>query len=154
MASYNRVILLGNLTRDPELRYIPSGTPVSDIGLAVNDRRKNADGEWVEETTFVDVTLWARTAEVASEYLSKGSPVLIEGRLKLDSWETSDGQKRSKLRVVCERMQMRGSRGGGGSGGGGSPAARQDSQYNQAAPSPQEQHEPGPPPPPDDDIPF
>ncbi|MGW8257899.1 MAG: single-stranded DNA-binding protein, partial [Thermoguttaceae bacterium] len=112
MASFNRVILVGNLTRDPELRYIQSGTAVSDIGLAVNDRRKNSNGEWVEETTFVDVTFWARTAEVASEYLSKGSPVLIEGRLKLDSWETQDGQKRSRLRVVCERMQMLGSKGG------------------------------------------
>ena len=92
MASFNRVILVGNLTRDPELHYIPSGTAVTEIGLAVNDRRKNAQGEWVEETTFVDVTLWGRTAEVASEYLNKGSPVLIEGRLKLDTWE-KDGKK-------------------------------------------------------------
>src|SRR5580704_3602147 len=118
-SSFNRVILVGNLTRDPELRYTPSGTPVCDIGLAVNDRRKNANGEWVEETTFVDVTLWARTAEVASEYLTKGAPVLIEGRLKLDTWESNDGQKKSKLRVVGERMQMLGGRGGGGGGGGG-----------------------------------
>jgi len=155
MASFNRVILLGNLTRDPELRYIPSGTPVCDIGLAVNDRRKNADGEWVEETTFVDVTLWARTAEVASEYLSKGSPVLIEGRLKLDSWETSDGQKRSKLRVVCERMQMVGPRGGGSGGGGGSASPRQSAEYSQPDPSQQEYEDHGPSSgPPDDDIPF
>ncbi len=117
MASFNRVILVGNLTRDPELRYIASGTAVTDIGLAVNDRRKNANGEWVEETTFVDVTLWGRTAEVASEYLSKGSPVLIEGRLKLDTWEDKDGQKRSKLKVVCDRMQMLGGQGQGGQGG-------------------------------------
>ena len=109
MASYNRVVLMGNLTRDPELRYIPSGMAVADIGLAVNDRRKNAQGEWGEETTFVDVTLWGRTAEVASEYLSKGSPVLIEGRLKLDQWE-KDGPKRSKLKVVGEKMQMLGQR--------------------------------------------
>ncbi|QDV67733.1 Single-stranded DNA-binding protein [Rosistilla carotiformis] len=115
MASYNRVILLGNMTRDVELRYTQGGTAVTDIGLAVNDRRKSQTGEWVDETTFVDVTLWGRTAEVASEYLSKGSPVLVEGRLKLDTWET-EGQKRSKLRVVCDRMQMLGS--GGGSGGG------------------------------------
>ncbi len=108
MASYNRVILLGNLTRDPDLRYTPAGTPVVEIGLAVNERRKNANGEWVDEATFVDVTLWGRTAEVAQEYLSKGSPVLIEGRLRLDTWETSEGQKRSKLRVVGERMQMLG----------------------------------------------
>ena len=107
MASYNRVILLGNLTRDVEMRYTPGGTAVTDIGLAVNDRRKNISGEWVDEVTFVDVTLWGRTAEVASEYLHKGAQVLIEGRLKLDTWE-SEGQKRSKLRVVCERMQTLG----------------------------------------------
>lgn len=114
MASYNRVVLVGNLTRDPELRYIPSGTAVSDIGLAVNDRVKR-DGQWVEEVNFIEVTLWARTAEVANEYLSKGSSVLIEGRLKLDRWE-KDGQKFSKLRVVGERMQMLSGRGGGGGG--------------------------------------
>ena len=116
MASYNRVILVGNLTRDPELRYISSGTAVTEIGLAVNDRRKNQSGEWVDETQFIDITLWARTAEVASEYLSKGSSVLIEGRLKLDRWE-KDGQKQSKLRVVGEKMQMLGGRSGGASGG-------------------------------------
>lgn len=154
MASFNRVILLGNVTRDLELRYTPSGTAVTDLGLAVNDRRKNTAGEWVEEVTFVDVTLWGRTAEVASEYLSKGSPVLIEGRLKLDSWETNDGQKRSKLKVVGDRMQLLGSRGGGGGGGGGGsrPAAQQEPDYGQ------DSHD-APPPgpsagPPDDDIPF
>lgn len=109
MASYNRVILMGNLTRDIELKYTQSGLAVTDVGIAVSDRRKNQAGEWVEETTFVDVTLWGRTAEVASEYLSKGSPIFIEGRLKLDTWE-SEGQKRSKLRVVGERMQMLGGR--------------------------------------------
>lgn len=115
MASYNRVILVGNLTRDIDLKYTPGGTAVSDIGIAVNDRRKSASGEWVDETTFVDVTLWGRTAEVASEYLGKGSPILVEGRLKLDTWET-DGQKRSKLRVVCDRMQMLSGNSGGGGG--------------------------------------
>src|SRR5690606_7171469 len=115
MASYNRVVLVGNLTRDPELRYIGSGTAVSDIGLAVNDRVKRGD-QWTDETTFVDITLWGRTAEVANEYLNKGSSVLIEGRLKLDSWE-KDGQKRTKLKVVAEKMQMLGGRGGGGGGG-------------------------------------
>jgi single-strand DNA-binding protein len=84
----------------------------------VNDRRKGPNGDWIEETTFVDVTLWARTAEVASEYLSKGSSVLIEGRLKLDMWE-KDGKKNSKLRVVGETMQMLGGKAGGGGGGGG-----------------------------------
>ena len=149
MASYNRVILVGNVTRDPELRYIASGTAVCDLGLAVNDRKKTASGEWVEETTFIDVTLWARTAEVAGEYLSKGSSVLVEGRLKYDTWETPDGQKRSKLRVVGEKMQMLGGRdGGSGNRGGGG---------GRSAPSPAQQ------PPPDDgdfgdgpgdDIPF
>jgi single-strand DNA-binding protein len=124
MASYNRVILVGNLTRDIELKYTPGGTAVTDIGMAVNDRRKSATGEWVDETTFVDVTLWGRTAEVASEYLSKGSPILVEGRLKLDTWE-SEGQKRSKLRVVCDRMQMLGGGSPGGGGGGGSRPQRQ-----------------------------
>lgn len=154
MASFNRVILLGNVTRDLELRYTPSGMAVTDLGMAVNDKRKNASGEWVEETTFVDVTLWGRTAEVASEYLSKGSPVLIEGRLKLDSWETNDGQKRSKLKVVGEKMQLLGSRGGGGGGGGGGsrPAPQQEQEYRQDSYD-------APPPapsagPPDDDIPF
>ncbi len=128
MASYNRVILMGNLTRDIELRYLPSGMAVTDIGLAVNDRRKNQAGEWVDETTFVDVTLWGRTAEVAGEYLSKGSPVLIEGRLKLDTWET-DGQKRSKLKVIGERMRMLGGRGGGS----GRPQSSDENEYNQPA---------------------
>ena len=108
MASFNRVILVGNLTRDPELRYVAKRTAVSDVGLAVNDRVKRND-EWVEETAFVDVTLWGRTAEVANEFLAKGAPVLIEGRLKYETWE-KDGQKRSKLKVVCDRMQMLGTR--------------------------------------------
>jgi single-strand DNA-binding protein len=127
MASFNRVILVGNLTRDVEVKYLQGGTAVTEIGLAVNDRRKNQQGEWVEETTFVDITLWGRQAEIASEYLSKGSSVLIEGRLKLDSWE-KDGKKNYKLRVVGERMQMLGGRGGGGGppggGGGGSRGAQ------------------------------
>ncbi len=138
MASFNRVILMGNLTRDPELRYVGNNMAVSDIGLAVNDRRKSASGEWVEETTFVDVTLWGRTAEVANEYLSKGSPVLIEGRLKFDSWENKEGEKRSKLRVVGEKMQMLGGRGGGEGGGGSrsggrSAPARNQNEYSEPA---------------------
>jgi single-strand DNA-binding protein len=150
MASFNRVILVGNVTRDPELRYIPSGSAVTEIGLAVNDRRKNAAGEWIEETTFIDVTLWARTAEVASEYLTKGSSVLIEGRLKLDTWE-KDGKKNSKLRVIGERMQMLGGRGGGGAGGG-QGAPRGGARREEAGgPPARDEFEGGPP---DDDIPF
>ncbi len=110
MASYNRVILMGNLTRDIELRYTPNKTAVCDVGLAVNDRRKSASGEWIDETTFVELTFWGRTAEVASEYLTKGSPIFVEGRLKYDTWET-DGQKKHKLSVVVDRMQMLGSKG-------------------------------------------
>jgi single-strand DNA-binding protein len=125
MASFNKVILVGNVTRDPEIKYIASGTAVTEVGLAVNDRRKTPSGEWVEETTYVDVTLWGRTAEVAGEYVTKGSPLLIEGRLKLDTWE-KEGKKNSKLRVVGERMQLLGSRGaGGGNSGSGGGARRQ-----------------------------
>ena len=109
MAAFNRVILMGNITTKIDLRTTQGGTAVCDVSLAVNDRRKNQAGEWIEDTTFVDVTLWGRTAEVAAEYLAKGSPILIEGRLKLETWE-ADGQKRSKLKVVGERMQMLGTR--------------------------------------------
>jgi single-strand DNA-binding protein len=146
MASYNRVILVGNLTRDPELRYIPSGTAVTDIGLAVNDRVKRGD-QWVEEATFVDVTLWGRTAEIANEYLSKGAPVLIEGRLKLDRWE-KDGQKHSKLKVVGERLQMLGAKAGGG-GGRSSGGGESSGSYDES-----EQYSPAGGPPPNEDIPF
>lgn len=121
MASFNKVILVGNLTRDPQVKYTPGGTAVAEIGLAVNrqwfDKQSNSRKE---EVTFVDVTLWGRTAEIAGEYLGKGRPVLIEGRLQTDSWDDKEtGQKRSKLRVVCENMTMLGSRGEGGSPGGG-----------------------------------
>lgn len=164
MASYNRVILLGNMTRDVELKYIQSGTAVTEIGLAVNDRRKTSTGEWVDETTFVDVTLWGRTAEVAAEYLQKGSQILVEGRLKLDTWET-DGQKRSKLRVVCDRMQMLGARSGsGGGGGGGGRAAsgggersqRSSDEYHESEMSQPVGYDSASPKTPDadDDIPF
>lgn len=136
MSSFNQVILMGNLTRDVELRYTPSGTPVTEIGLAVNDRKKDQQGNWVDETTFVDVTFWGRTAEVAGEYLSKGSPVFVSGRLKLDTWE-KDGQKHYKLRVVADRMQLLGGR---QDSGGGSPrqAAAQQTR-NGSATQPQQQ---------------
>jgi len=120
MASFNKVILLGNVTRDPELRYVSNGTPVTEIGLAVNNRRKGPNGEWVDETTFVDVTFWSRDAEIAGEYVTKGSPLMIEGRLKLDTWE-KDGKKNSKLRVVGEKLVLLGNRQGGPEGGRGGP---------------------------------
>jgi single-strand DNA-binding protein len=164
MASYNRVILMGNLTADVDLRYTPSNTAVTDVTVAVNERRKTPNGEWVEETVFVDVTLWGRTAEVASEYLSKGSPVFIEGRLKQDRWE-QDGQKRSKLKVVCDRMQLIGSRGGEGGGGGSRPSRAPARSSSQQAPQYDESEyshgvediapsRPGSSGPPEDDIPF
>jgi single-strand DNA-binding protein len=118
MASFNRVILMGNLTRDVEVRYLQNGTAVTDISLAINDRRKNNAGEWVDEVSYFDVTLWARNAEVAGEYLTKGSPVLIEGRLKQETWE-QEGQKRSKVKVIADQMRMVGGKGGGGGGPGG-----------------------------------
>jgi single-strand DNA-binding protein len=172
MASYNRVILIGNLTRDPELKYLPSGMAVMDVGLAVNDRRKNPNGEWIEEVTFVDITFFGRTAEVVSEYVSKGSPLFVEGRLKLDTWETPDHQKRSKLKVIGDRIQLLGNKGGTGGGQGG-PGARQPvgrpagqgyqnsqayqgapaDQYSQAAP-PDDFGAPPPDAPSGDDIPF
>ncbi len=118
MASFNKVILMGNLTRDPELRVTPKGTAVCQIGVAVNQTYKDKDGNSREETTFVDVDVFGRQAEVIAKYMSKGRPILVEGRLKLDSWETKEGDKRSKLKVVLENFQFVGSRGEGDAGGG------------------------------------
>ena len=137
MASFNKVILLGNVTRDPELRYVSNGTPVTEIGLAVNNRRKGPNGEWVDETTFVDVTFWSRDAEIAGEYVTKGSPLMVEGRLKLDTWE-KDGKKNSKLRVVGEKLVLLGNRQGGPEGArGGSDGAPRPKRANvgQSAPT-------------------
>jgi single-strand DNA-binding protein len=124
MASFNKVILVGNMTRVPELRHTPSGLAVTDIGLAVNDKRKLPSGEWVDEVTFVDITLWGRQAEVVCEYLTKGSPLLVEGRLKLDTWGEGE-QKRSKMKVIGEKIQLLGSKGGAGGSGG----DEEDSKY-------------------------
>src|SRR6266496_1809580 len=117
MASFNKVILLGNLTRDPEVRYTPKGSAVCDLGIAVNRVYTTEGGERREEVTFVDVVLWARLAEIAGEYLRKGRPIFIEGRLQMDSWDDKQtGQKRTKLRVVGESMQLLGGRPGGATG--------------------------------------
>ncbi|MEN9991338.1 MAG: single-stranded DNA-binding protein [Verrucomicrobiota bacterium] len=129
MANLNKVLLLGNLTRDPELRYTPKGTAVADIAVAINRVWNNEQNQRQEETTFVDITLWGRQAEIAQQYLTKGRGVFIEGRLQMDSWEDkASGQKRSKLKVVAENLQFmpdgKGNAGGGySSGGGGSSAA-------------------------------
>jgi single-strand DNA-binding protein len=150
MASYNRVLLMGNLTRNPEIRYTPSGTAVVDLGLAVNESFKNKAGEVVEQVCYVDVVVWGRQAETASEYLLKGSPVFVEGRLQLDQWENQQGEKRSKLRVRADRVQFL-----GGSGG-------TRNTETSAAPSATQSVAPSAPPPvapasevdDDDDVPF
>ena len=117
MASLNRVFLIGNLTKAPTLRYTPGGAAVADLSLAINSIFVSKTGEKKEEVCYVDVVTWGRQAETASEYLTKGSPVFVEGRLQLDSWETAEGEKRSRLRVRAARIQFLG-RGGGGAGGG------------------------------------
>ena len=146
MASFNKVILLGNLTRDPEVRYTPKGSAVADLGVAVNRQYTLDNGEKREEVTFIDVTFWGRTAEVAGEYLKKGRPVFIEGRLQLDTWDDKQsGQKRSKLKVIGETMQMLGSRGAAGEEGDRTPRPSKPATPPKTA---------GPAEPDDDEIPF
>jgi single-strand DNA-binding protein len=157
MASFNKVMLMGNVTRDPEVRYTPKGTAVTEVGLAVNRVFTAENGEKREETTFVDITLWGRLAEIAGDYAKKGRPIFIEGRLQLDTWDDKQtGQKRSKLRVVGETLQLLGSREGGGEGGGGghrpgghAQGARPRQSQPAAEPAPEDF-----PPAGDDDIPF
>lgn len=153
MASVNKVILIGNCTRDPEVRYTPKGTAVADIGMAMNRYYSSDGGDRREETTFVDVTLWGRQAEVAGEYLKKGRPVYIEGRLQMDSWDDKNtGQKRTKLKVVGESMQLLGSRDGGGSSSGSQSSSESNfsgSSNQNSAPNDGAQFDAE-----DDDIPF
>ena len=158
MASFNKVILLGNLTRDPEIRYTPKGSAVCDLGIAVNRQYTLENGERREEVTYVDVVLWARLAEIAAEYLKKGRPVFIEGRLQLDTWDDKQsGQKRSKLRVIGETMQMLGSRTGtaaaGGGGGAAGDAGDEDRPARAATPPPRPAASAAAEPD-DDEIPF
>ncbi|MGD9874938.1 MAG: single-stranded DNA-binding protein [Kiritimatiellia bacterium] len=127
MASFNKVILVGNLTKDPEVRYTSSGTTVGNMRLAVTEHYKKQTGEMQETTCFVDVEVWGRQAETCSEYLKKGSSLLLEGKLKLDEWETPEGEKRSKLRVRADRVQFLGSpRGGERSSGGAKSSGSSD----------------------------
>lgn len=165
MANFNKVFLMGNLTRDPELRYTPGGTAVAEFGLAVNRQWRGQDGEKRDETCFVDITAWGRQAEVINQYMKKGRSLFVEGRLQYDQWEGQDGQKRSKLRVVLENFQFVGGRGGddapdGGGSGGGAPrrqrsappqSRRQSGQSGppQNGPDDDTGFAPG-----DDDIPF
>jgi len=133
MASFNKVMLMGNLTRDVELRQTPNGNQsVANFGIACNRKFKTQSGEEREEVTFVDCEAWGRTGEVMKEYLSKGRPVFIEGRLKLDSWEDKEGKKQSKLRVVVENFQFIDSKSGGGSGGGERTGGRTQQASHQA----------------------
>jgi single-strand DNA-binding protein len=154
MASFNKVILVGNLTRDPELRYTPKGMAVAKIGLAVNRTWRNEAGEQKEEVTFVDVDVWGRTAENVAQYMRKGSPILIEGRLRLDQWDDKQsGQKRSKLGVTAETVQFlsAGTRNDATGGAPGAPAARTPRPMATAPPSESDGEAPTMQ---DDDVPF
>lgn len=141
-------MLIGNLTRDPELRYTPKGTAVTDIGIAVNRTWSNDQGQRQEETTFVDVTLWGRQAELANQYLTKGRGCYVEGRLQMDTWEDKEsGKKRSKLKVIGETLQFLPDGKGGSTGGSGSPAPQGPSTSKGASAAPSDDYE-------EDDIPF
>jgi single-strand DNA-binding protein len=142
--SFNKIILVGNLGRDPELRYTPQGTPVCSFSMATNERRKDRSGEMQDQTTWFRVTLWGRQAETASQYLTKGRPVYIEGRLRVEEWTDRDGKTRYTLEVHATDMQFI----GGGARGDEAPAARAAGAVG-AADSPGE-----PPDSSDDDVPF
>ena len=147
MPNYNKVILMGRLTRDPEVRYASNGNAIAKLSVAVNRVWRNKEGQQQEETTFVDVDAFGRQAETISQYLSKGRPIFLEGRLKLDQWDDKQtGQKRSRLGVVLDRFEFIDSRGvSGGSGGGGGNFAQPDAATDSGG---------GCPPPEDDDVPF
>lgn len=145
MANFNKVILMGNLTRDPQLKYLPNNNPVCEFGMAINRNWRDRDGNQREEVCYVDLAAFGRQAETLNQYMSKGKPILVEGRLKYDSWTGQDGQKRSRLTVVAERFQFVGPRQGGGQGGGGynrGDSAGASGGYTQQTP----QADAGPPP--------
>ncbi len=153
MANFNKVILAGNLTRDPELRYTPKGTAIARIGLAINRRFAGEDGQTREETTFVDVDAFGKQAETIGQYLRKGRPILIEGRLRLDQWDDKQtGQKRSKLGVVMESFQFLDSKAGGE--GGPTSASAPAPRPSRSAPAPAADSSYSDAPPQDDDVPF
>jgi single-strand DNA-binding protein len=153
MASFNKVILAGNLTRDPELRYTPKGMALAKIGLAINRNFTTESGEKREEVTFVDIDAWGRQGETIAQYFKKGRPILIEGRLKLDTWEDKNThQKQSKLRVVLESFSFIDSR--QNDGGAPSEAPRSRPAAPAAAPAAPESNGPDSAPPEDDDVPF
>ena len=151
MASFNRVILMGNLTRDPELRYTPKGTAIAKLGLAVNRTWRTETGETKEEVTFVDIDSFGKQAETIAQYLKKGSPLLMEGRLRLDQWDDKQtGQKRSKLNVVLESFKFVGP----ARTDGGADASRRPAGSSSAPPEVPPAAEPEGPPPEEDDVPF
>ena len=157
MANVNKVILIGNVTRDPEVKFTPKGSAVADVGLAINRNYTLDNGEKREETIFVDVELWGRLAEIAGEYAKKGRPIYIEGRLRMDTWEDkASGQKRSRMKVVGENLQLLGSRpsSGGGSGGGEEEGHHESRPQRTAARPAPAQQQPPQSSEPDDDIPF
>ena len=148
MANFNKVMLMGNLTRDPQLSYTPNQTAVVDFGMAVNRRWTGQDGQSRDETCFVDCRMFGRRAEVVNKYCKKGNPLFVEGRLTFDSWQAQDGSKRSKLRVTVENFEFIG--GGGGAAGAGASGGQAGQGYGGGAPAPA----PSQPPVGDDDIPF
>ena len=160
-ANLNKVLLMGNLTRDPEVKYTPKGTAVCDLGLAINDSYKAQDGTIKETVTYVDIEVWGRQAETCKQYLTKGRPIFVEGQLRLDQWETPQGEKKSRLKVRADRVQFLGSPSGGGNrggagGGGGEQRSSSPSETGRtaAARPASTVSEDSPPPPTDDDIPF
>ena len=155
MAYLNKVFLIGNLTRDPELRVTPKGTPICQFGIAVNRQFKDESGATRDETTFVDIEAWGKQGELVAKYLTKGSLAMVEGRLKFDQWEDkTSGQKRSKLKVVLDNVQFLSSKSGGG-GGGGQGAPQGDPDSGQGAPAPRSSRPaPSAPEGADEDVPF
>lgn len=156
MASFNKVILAGNLTRDPELRYTPKGTAVAKLSLAVNRRFKGEDGQQREEVTYVDIDAFGKQAETISQHLKKGGGILVEGRLKLDQWDDKQtGQKRSRLGVILEGFTFLGGREQQQDGAPApTPTPRPARKFNDRSPTAPVSGEDGPPPPEDDDVPF
>ena len=157
MANFNKVILAGNLTRDPQLSYLPSNTPVAEFGLAINRKWKSQNGEMREETCFVDCSCFGKQAETLNQYMSKGKPLLVEGRLQFQQWTAKDGTKRSKLKVIVEQFQFL-----GGGAGGSRRSEESPAQAGQSYPAPEpaapapaaDFQDAGPPAPADSEIPF
>lgn len=155
MASYNRVILMGNLTRDPELKYLPNNTAVCEFGLAINHRWRDRDGNQREDVCFVDVSAFGKQGETINQYMSKGRPILVEGRLKLDTWQAQDGSKRSKHSIVVDNFQFVGPRETGSSGGEARGAREWNDAPRRQAPASRPAETPAPEEPPSgEQIPF